>query len=141
MIEYLPHFNVCINTVTLLLLFVGRALAKRKKDLAHRNVMLLALALSGIFLASYLTYHYQFGSKKFPADPSVAVARVIYLIILATHTALAAIVPFVAACAVYLGLKGNRVGHRKVVRWFWPVWVYVLVTGIIVYLMLYQIYV
>jgi uncharacterized membrane protein YozB (DUF420 family) len=90
-----------------------------------------------------LIYHFNVPSKKFPTDTEVAplAARYTYYAILLSHVVLAVSVPFLAIASIYYGLKDNRAAHRRVVAWSWPIWLYVSVTGIIVYLMLYQIYV
>ncbi len=143
MIETLPHINVSLNALATLLLVIGLVLIKRKRELAHRNVMLAAFGVNILFLVSYLTYHAYAGSKPFPTDPLVAPAavRYAYYVILLTHIVLAAVVPFLAIGSVYLGLTGQRARHRRLSVITWPVWFYVSITGIVVYLMLYQWYV
>ncbi|MEM7476236.1 MAG: DUF420 domain-containing protein [Planctomycetota bacterium] len=144
MVEWLPHINVSLNSLATILLVVGFILIKRKQETAHRKVMLAALVVSGLFLVCYLTYHFNIegGSKKFPTDTSVAplAARYFYYGILLTHVLLAMAVPFLALGSVFLGLKGKREAHRRLSKWTWPIWLYVSVTGVIVYVMLYQIY-
>jgi putative membrane protein len=142
-IELLPHVNVSLNGLATLLLVIGRVLIQQKREKAHRNVMMAALAVSGLFLCCYLVYHFNVPSKKFPTDTDVAplAARYAYYAILLSHVLLAITVPFLAIASIYYGLKDNRAAHRKVVAWSWPIWLYVSVTGIIVYAMLYQIYV
>lgn len=144
MIEWLPHVNVSLNSLATILLIIGFVLIKRGKEVAHKKVMLAALGVSALFLASYLTYHFNIegGSKKFPTDTSVAplAARYSYYLLLLTHVLLAMAVPFLALGSIYLGLKGKREAHKKLSKWTWPIWLYVSVTGVIVYVMLYQIY-
>lgn len=142
MIELLPHVNVSLNGLATVLLVVGRILILQKKEKAHRNVMMATLVVSALFLCCYLVYHFNVPSKKFPTDTEVAplAARYTYYAILLSHVLLAVSVPFLAIASIYDGLKDNRAAHRRVVAWAWPVWLYVSVTGIIVYLMLYQIY-
>ncbi len=125
-----------------LLLIVGLVLIKRKQELAHRRVMLAAFGVSVLFLISYLTYHANADSKRFPTDPQVASAQVRYLYyaILLSHIVLAAVVPLLAIGSIYLGLTGQRARHRRLSVITWPVWFYVSITGILVYLMLYQWY-
>ena len=139
MVEYLPHIDAALNAVTTILLIVGVVLIRQKRIAAHRNVMLAAVVTSGAFLVCYLIYHAMAGSKTFPTDTDVAplAARYFYYFVLLTHVVLAAVVPFLAAAAVYLGLKDRRVAHRKLVRWAWPIWMYVSVTGVVIYLLLY----
>lgn len=145
MIEWLPHVNVSLNSLATLLLILGFVLIKLRREQAHKKVMLTALIVSAIFLASYLTYHFNIegGSKKFPTDTSVAplAVRYAYYALLASHVILAMTVPFLALGSVYLGWKDRRAAHKKLSKWTWPIWLYVSITGVIVYLMLYQIYV
>ncbi len=143
MIETLPHVNVSLNALATLLLLVGLVLIKRKQELAHRRVMLATFGVNVVFLVSYLTYHAYAGSKPFPTDPQVAPTpvRYFYYTMLASHILLAAIVPWLAIGSIYLGLTGQRARHRRLSVITWPVWFYVSVTGILVYLMLYQWYV
>lgn len=143
MIETLPHINVSLNALATLLLLLGLVLIKRKKETAHRQVMLATFAVNIVFLVCYLTYHAYAGSKKFPTDPLVAstMVRYLYYAILLSHVLLAAVVPLLAIGSIYLGLTDQRARHRRLSVITWPVWFYVSVTGIIVYLMLYQWYV
>ncbi len=142
MTEWLPHLNVSLNALASILLVVGFVLIKQRKERAHRNVMLATFAVSTLFLICYLTYHFQVPSKRFPTDESVApaAARYFYYALLASHVVLAMSVPFLAIAAIIQGLKNNRAAHRRIVRFAWPIWLYVSVTGVMVYLMLYQIY-
>jgi putative membrane protein len=143
MIQWLPHINVSLNALATLLLVLGFVFIKQRKETAHRNTMLATFSVNVVFLVCYLTYHYYAGSKPFPRDPEVASAgvRYFYLGLLASHVLLAAVVPFLALYSIYLGLKGKRELHKKFAVWTWPIWLYVSVTGVAVYLMLYQIYV
>lgn len=142
MIQWLPHVNVSLNALASLLLVLGLVLIKQRRERAHRNVMLATFAVSAVFLVCYLTYHFQVPSKKFPVDPEIApvAARYFYYALLASHVILAMAVPFLAIAAIVQGLKDNRAAHRRIVRYAWPIWFYVSVTGVMVYLMLYQIY-
>ena len=143
MIETLPHINVSLNALATLLLLIGLVLIKRKQELAHRRIMLATFGVNVVFLICYLTYHAYAGSKPFPTDPQVASTQVryFYYAILVSHILLAAIVPFLAIGSIYLGLTDQRARHRRLSVITWPVWFYVSVTGIVVYLMLYQWYV
>lgn len=143
MIEWLPHVNVSLNSLATMLLIAGFVLIKLKRETAHRNVMLATFGVNMVFLVCYLTYHYYAGSKQFPKDPEVAptAVRYFYYLLLASHVLLAAAVPVLAVWTIYLGLKGYRERHKRLAKWAWPIWLYVSVTGVIVYLMLYQIYV
>ncbi len=136
-VSSLPHLNAILNALSGVLLVVGYVLIRRRKINAHRNCLLAALATSTIFLASYLTYHYFHGSTRFTGTGLV---RPLYFAILLTHTILAAlIVPFIGV-TLYRAARGDYARHRRIARWTFPMWLYVSVTGVIVYLMLYQIY-
>ncbi len=141
MVQVLPHVNATLNVIATILLVVGYVLIKYRREAAHKWVMLACLGVSAIFLVCYLTYHYQLEGnvRRFPMD-SPAVIRYGYLLVLATHVILAALVPFLAVATIYFGLRDRRKPHRTLARWTFPIWLYVSVTGVIVYLMLYQIY-
>jgi uncharacterized membrane protein YozB (DUF420 family) len=138
-ISQLPALNAILNSVSAFLLIAGFLFIRRKNIKAHRACMISAFVTSTLFLISYLTYHFskELGPTKFQG---VGVIRPIYYLILGTHTILAiAIVPMVFV-TLSRALKGNYAGHRKIARWTFPIWLYVSVTGVIVYLMLYQLY-
>ena len=120
-----------------ILLCAGYVLIKIRREAAHKWTMLACFGVSVIFLASYLTYHATEGSRPFPRDTSDSV-RVFYFSVLITHVVLAAAVPFLALATIYFGLRDRRAAHRRVARWTFPIWLYVSVTGVVVYLMLYQ---
>ena len=131
----LPLINACFNGAATLALIAGFVAVKRKQIALHRACMGGALALSALFLVGYLVHHYQVGGHvKFQGTGGI---RLCYFAILLTHTPLAAIVPFFAGRAVWLALKGRLDEHRRLVRWFWPVWLYVAVTGTLIYLLVY----
>lgn len=138
-IHQLPHVNAALNTLAGLLLVWGYLLIKQGRVIAHRNAMLAAFGTSVVFLACYLTYHYFAGSKRFPTHYGDAI-RYTYLAILLTHVVLAAAVPFLAVWTIYLGLADDRKRHRYWAWWTFPIWLYVSITGVIVYVMLYQLY-
>jgi uncharacterized membrane protein YozB (DUF420 family) len=142
-IQWLPHVNVSLNALATMLLILGFVLIKQKREIAHRKVMLATFGVNVIFLISYLTYHANVLSKKFPTDTAVAsdAVRYFYYGLLASHVILAALVPVLAIASIYLGLANKRESHRRLSKWTWPIWLYVSVTGVVVYLMLYQIYV
>jgi len=132
---WMPTVNAFLNAVTAGLLIAGRVQIKRGRRDLHRRIMITALTTAALFLISYLFYHYQVGSVKYVKYDWT---RPIYFFILTTHTILAAaMVPFIVA-AVYFALKGKFERHKKITVWLWPVWIYVSVTGIVVYLMLYR---
>lgn len=139
LVEILPHVNASLNGLATVLLLIGYALIKQRRETAHKWTMLACFGVSALFLASYLTYHALAGSKKFPSDAPEA-ARYFYYAILLSHVLLAAIVPFLALATIYFGLADRRGWHVRLARWTFPIWLYVSVTGVIVYLMLYQIY-
>ncbi|MCA9184765.1 MAG: DUF420 domain-containing protein [Pirellulaceae bacterium] len=139
MVAILPHLNAALNLLATLLLVVGGLLIKRGRVVAHRNVMLLCFGVSCLFLVSYLTYHHFVGHVSFPKDAPTAV-RYFYLTVLLTHVVLAALVPILAIVTIILGLRDVRVKHRAWARWTFPVWLYVSITGVIVYVMLYHLY-
>jgi len=137
----LPSVNAALNLTATLLLIVGFVFIKRGNITAHRNTMLTAFAVSIAFLACYLTYHAALRAEtgeagiKFQGPSPV---REIYLSILLTHVVLAAVVPFLALRTIYLGLRDRRLQHRRWARWTFPIWLYVSVTGVFIYLMLYH---
>src|ERR1041384_541318 len=132
-----PAINATLNGASACLLLVGRILIARKRIAQHRAVMLTALGTSTLFLISYLYYHAHVGSVHFRGQGWV---RPVYFTILISHTILAAaVVPLVILSLTY-GLKSRFDRHRRISRWTFPVWLYDSVTGVIVYLMLYQIY-
>ena len=138
-VPYLAHVNATLNTLAGVLLVLGYVLIKRRREIAHRNVMLAAFGTSIVFLVSYLTRMYYAGSKEFPHEYGDAI-RYAYLILLASHIILAAAVPFLAVWTIYLGLTEQRRRHNY---WAWitfPIWLYVSITGVVVYAMLYHLY-
>jgi uncharacterized membrane protein YozB (DUF420 family) len=145
-LEYLywfPHINASLNALSGIFLLFGLAFIKLGNAHKHRICMLSAFTTSTLFLACYITYHsirtYYFGlgPTRFTGE---GIARPIYFLILGTHTILAiVVVPFILVTLRY-ALKGRFDSHRRLARWTYPMWLYVSVTGVIVYLMLYQIY-
>lgn len=131
----LPAVNASLNALAALLLITGYVLIRRGWRDAHRNAMVAALACSTLFLVSYLYYHAHVGSVRFPGTGA---ARTLYLSVLLTHTVLAAAVPVLAVITVALAWKGRFARHRRIARWTLPIWLYVSVTGVVVYWMLYQ---
>ena len=131
----LPAVNATLNATAAVLLIWGYILIRRRSIAAHRRVMLAAFATSTVFLCCYLIYHYNVGSVRFPRT---GITRTVYLSILATHTALAAAVPPLAIITLSRGLRERFDRHRKIARWTLPVWLYVSVTGVVVYWMLYR---
>ncbi|MDZ4797864.1 MAG: DUF420 domain-containing protein [Bryobacteraceae bacterium] len=130
----LPTLNAFLNATAAVLLVIAYVLIRQKKIQAHRKVMLTAFGVSCVFLVSYLTYHFQVGSVRFERTGLI---RQVYLSILLTHTILAAAVPVLAILSLRRGLAGQYASHRKIARWTLPIWLYVSVTGVVVYWMLY----
>lgn len=141
----LPHATAALNTAATCLLAAALWKIRMGRVKAHKNLMLTALGVSALFLLLYLFHKvalYQATgqpNKRFSADAPDA-ARYTYFSILISHLLLAITVPFLAIRAVYLAKKGRIVAHKKFVRYAYPVWMYVSVTGVLVYLMLYQLY-
>jgi uncharacterized membrane protein YozB (DUF420 family) len=131
----LPTVNATLNATAAVLLTWGYILIRRKQIQAHRKVMLAAFATSSVFLVCYLVYHAQVGSVHFPHTGAL---RTVYFAILGTHTVLAATVPVLAIITLSRGLGGRIEKHRQIARWTLPIWLYVSVTGVVVYLMLYH---
>lgn len=131
----LPTLNALLNTASAVLLVTGFVLVKRRKLVAHRRVMTAALSCSALFLASYLTYHAQVGSVRFPGTGTV---RTVYLSILLTHTVLAAAVAPMAITAFVWARAGKIEKHRRLAKVTLPIWLYVSVTGVVIYWMLYR---
>lgn len=133
----LPLVNACLNATTAVLLVAGYVNVRRGRIPAHKAFMGAALATSALFLTSYLVYHAQVGSIRFTAG---GWPRKVYFAVLITHTILAAAVVPLAIVTVWRALKGRFGKHMRIARWTLPIWLYVSVTGVIVYLMLYRIY-
>ncbi len=131
----LPALNAVLNSVSTVLLITGWFLIRNRKVAAHRAVMITALVTSSLFLTSYLIYHAQVGSVPFQGQGPI---RTVYFAILITHTILAATVPLLAGITVWRAYKKRFDRHRAIARWTLPIWLYVSATGVIVYLMLYQ---
>ena len=133
----LPLLNASLNATCFLLRTTGRVLIGRGRIAAHRAVMIAAFCTSVVFLVSYLTYHAQIGSKPFQGQGAI---RYVYFTILLTHTILAAAIVPLVLVTLSRGLKRRDDRHRAIARWTLPIWMYVSVTGVIVYLMLYRWY-
>ena len=133
-VAQLPTLNAALNTLSAVLLFTGYRFIKAKNRSAHRVCMLGAFASSILFLTSYLIYHYHVGSVPFKGQGWV---RPIYFTILLTHTILAVTVVPLALITLTRALRGRFDAHRRIARWAFPIWLYVSVTGVVVYLMLY----
>lgn len=137
MTEYLPTLNACLNSTSAILLLTGRFAITRGDRTLHKRSMIGAVTVSVLFLISYLTYHAIHGSTAFTGT---GVSRTVYFTILISHTILAAAIVPMVIVTLRRGLAANYALHRKIARWTFPVWLYVSVTGVIVYFMLYHWY-
>ena len=141
MIDYhaLPAVNATLNGLATVLLILGYTMIRQRRIQAHLRIMLSAFAVSVIFLICYLVYHAHVGSVKYTSlHAQLGIAGVVYYIILFTHVLLAFAVPPLALITLWRAYKGNFARHRKIAVWTFPIWLYVSVTGVVVYLMLYQ---
>ena len=134
-IHDLPAVNASLNAISGVLLVIGYALMRARKIDLHRRVMIGAFAASSLFLVCYVVYHAQVGSVRFTRQGFV---RPLYFTILITHVTLAALVLPLAIVTLSRGLSSRYPQHRRVARWTFPIWLYVSVTGVLVYVLLYQ---
>jgi uncharacterized membrane protein YozB (DUF420 family) len=135
--SYLTHHNACLNGTSAILLFSGYSFIRARNVAAHRACQIAALVVSLLFLASYLTYHYHHGSTRFLGTGLV---RPFYFTVLLSHTILAIVIVPLVSLTFYRAFRGDFQRHRRIARITLPLWLYVSITGVIVYLMLYQIY-
>ena len=136
-ISDLPALNATLNGIAAALLVTGYVLIRQGRVQQHRRVMLAAFGTSALFLVSYLTYHANAGSRPFPGSGPI---RAIYFTILITHVILAAAILPLALITLSRALRSRFDLHVRIARWTLPIWLYVSVTGVIVYLMLYRMY-
>jgi uncharacterized membrane protein YozB (DUF420 family) len=143
LMSVLPHLNACLNSLSGIFLLAGFYFIRNHKIESHRKCMLTAFIASSIFLASYLTYHslrayyFHIGPTRFTGEGWI---RPVYFTVLITHTILAVVIaPFILV-TLSRALKGRFIVHAKLARWAFPVWLYVSMTGVFVYVMLYQVY-
>ena len=134
----LPAVNATLNGLSAVFLTLGFIFIKRGNKIAHRNCMMAALTTSAIFLTCYLTYHFTVKTLTHFVEPQWF--RPFYLALLASHTILAAVILPLIIASVIFAAKQNFERHKKIARWTWPLWMYVSVTGVLVYLLLYQIF-
>ncbi|HEX6276315.1 MAG TPA: DUF420 domain-containing protein [Polyangiaceae bacterium] len=132
---FLATLNASLNAAALVFLTAGYVFIRRKDVARHRRCMLTAFGISCVFLVSYLIHHARVGSVTYAGPPSL---RPLYVAVLVPHIILAAAVPVLAVLTIRLGLKGDFVRHRRIARITWPIWLYVSVSGIVVYWMLYR---
>ena len=137
LIPYLPHLNACLNGTSAILLITGYTFIRSRNVNAHRTCQIAALVVSLLFLASYLTYHYHHGATRFQGTGLV---RPIYFTVLTSHTILAIVIVPLVILTFARAFRGDFSKHRRIARITLPLWLYVSITGVIVYLMLYQIY-
>lgn len=133
-LSYLPSLNAALNSASAVLLTSGYLFIRSKKVTAHKLCMLSAFTTSTLFLISYLTYHYQVGSVPFKGQGWI---RAVYFTVLISHTLLAATIVPLVLITLTRALKGNFERHKRIARWTLPLWLYVSITGVIVYWMLY----
>jgi putative membrane protein len=136
-IAYLPHLNAILNSTCTILLIIGYFLIRQRRINAHRNFQVAAVITSTLFLISYLTYHYYHGDTRFTGQ---GIIRPIYFTILITHVLLAIVIVPLVLITLFRALRLDFVRHRWIARITLPLWLYVSVTGVIVYLMLYHLY-
>lgn len=138
----LPVVNASLNGLSTVFLVLGYYYIRRDRQRAHRNCMVSALATSTLFLVSYLTYHYyvsnvlQRGPTRFTSPEWL---RPIYLGILASHTILAMVILPLVIITVIWAIRGRWEKHRRLARWTWPLWIYVSITGVVIYILLYHV--
>lgn len=134
----LPSVNAALNALASLFLVLGFVLIRRGKVQQHRAMMLAAFAMSTLFLATYLYYH--FNAQLITKFQGEGLARTVYFVILISHSVLAVAVPPMAIITLFRGLKMTVERHRAIARWTLPLWLYVSVTGVLVYVLLYHVY-
>ncbi|HVM33454.1 MAG TPA: DUF420 domain-containing protein [bacterium] len=132
-----PAINAALNGLSGLFLLAGLGFIKRGRKDLHRFCMVTAFTISVVFLICYLTYHYHAGVVRFGDHGWVSL---VYFFILTTHTILAGIVPVLAVLTLTRALKGQFEKHKRIARWTYPIWLYVSVTGVVVYWMLFHLY-
>lgn len=133
----LPLLNAILNSSSAMLLLIGRRFIKRGQQLWHKRFMIAAFGTSSLFLVSYLTYHSVHGAQYFQGEGWI---RPVYFLILGTHTFLAATIVPLVLITLTRGLKNQVPRHKKIAKWTYPIWLYVSITGVIIYLMLYQLF-
>lgn len=131
----LPALNATLNAIAAVLLVIGYVLIRRGRIQQHRRVMLAAFTTSALFLVSYVIYHANAGSRPFAGQGAI---RIVYFAILISHVILAAAILPMALITLTHALRARFDRHRRIARWTLPIWLYVSVTGVVVYLMLYQ---
>ena len=133
----LPHVNAALNGATIVFLAAGLAFIRSGRRVEHRACMIGALTVSVAFLVTYLIYHFNSGLAKFGGE---GIIRPIYFTLLITHVAFAAVITPLVPITVYRALKGRFERHKRIARWTWPLWMFVAVSGVVVYVMAVQLY-
>jgi putative membrane protein len=131
--DYLPHLNGVINSLTAIMLLVGFYFIRQKNIVAHKSAMLTAFGLGSVFLVSYVLYHLTHNSTPFGGQGWI---RPVYYFLLVSHISLSIVVVWFVLRAVYFALSGQILKHKQTVKWAFPIWLYVSVTGVIVYLLI-----
>ena len=134
---YFPALNATLNGTSAALLLTGRVLIAKRRIAAHRLCMIAAVVASALFLACYVFFHYEVGNILFLGQ---GWSRPVYFTILSTHVVLAMVIVPLAVITLNRGLRARYDKHRAIARWTWPLWMYVSVTGVLIYLLLYQIF-
>lgn len=134
-LRFLADVNATLNATAFVLTIAGLVAIKRRKEATHKRFMLAAATVSALFLASYLTYHLTCEPVRFQGDGAI---RYVYFVILISHVVLAAVLAPLLIVTVILGIRGRRQKHRRFARTTAPIWIYVSVTGVMVYVMLYH---
>ena len=130
-----PLLNACLNGASALLISSGFVAIRRRRIAVHKACMLAACATSVLFLVSYLLYHYQIGSTAFTGQGAI---RAVYFTVLISHTVLAVVIVPLVIMTLYRAWREQWPRHRRLARWTFPLWLYVSVTGVVIYIMLYQ---
>ena len=136
-IPYLPHFQALLNTAATVFLSAGYYFIRRQQPVQHRNCMASALLISSVFMISYLTYHAAVGYAPFAGEGSI---RPFYFTLLASHVILAAVIVPLVLTTVFFALRGNFTRHPRIARWTLPLWLYVSVSGVVIYLLGFHLY-
>ena len=131
---HIPTLNALLNAITAIFLLFGFFFIRRGRIRSHRLAMTSAFVTSTLFLISYLSYHYHAGVKHFAGTGWV---RPVYFFILTTHTVLAAVIVPLVLLTLWRAFRGDFIRHRAIARWTWPIWMYVSVTGVVIYWLLY----
>ncbi len=137
LVPYMPPFQAAANTLSILLLSAGYHFIRSGNRVMHRNCMVAALAVSAIFLVSYLTYHHLVGYAPFAGQGWI---RPIYFTLLGSHIVLAAVIVPLVLMTVWFAARGNFSRHPKIARWTLPIWLYVAISGVVVYILGFHIY-